>query len=209
MLPLYIGSLALGGVLIVASIVLGDTDTDAGLDADVDLDVDLPGGLDGDQDGILILKDPADAMADAGTWLPFFSLRFWTFALATFGASGILLNMLGVGGFLAAGVSICLGGAIGTGAAWIFRTLQLVEPTGNVGLLELSGTEATVLLQVGPEKVGKIRLRLDEQYVDLPARTQGTTMIDREEKALILDVKEGVALITPVPAGYKSLQQED
>jgi len=202
------GSLALGGVLIVASIVLGDSETDVGLDADadVDLDIEFPDGLDGDQDGLVIMKDPADAIADAGTWLPFFSLRFWTFALATFGASGLLLNALGVASFLAAGVSICLGGVIGTGAAYIFRQLQLVEPTGNVGLLELSGTEATVLLAVGPEKLGKIRLRLDEQYIDLPARTQSETILNRDEKALVLKVNEGIALITPVPAGYKSMQ---
>jgi len=202
------GSLALGGVLIVASIVLGDSDTDVDLDADVDVDIDIdgPGGLDGDQDGLMIMKDPADAIADAGTWLPFFSLRFWTFALATFGASGLLLHLLEVASFLAAGVSICLGGVIGTGAAYIFRQLQLVEPTGNVGLLEVSGTEATVLLNVGPDKMGKIRLRLDEQYIDLPARTQSETTLHRDEKALVLKVKDGIALITPVPAGYKSMQ---
>ena len=211
MLPIYIGSLALGGVLIVASIVLGDTDTDAGLDADASLDVnpDLDIGLEGDQDAILVLKDPADAIVDAGIWLPFFSLRFWTFALASFGASGALLSVLGVGGFLAAGVSIGIGGVIGTGAAWIFRQLQLVEPTGNVGLLDLSGTEATVLLTVGPEKVGKIRLLLDEQYIDLPARTQGNTVINRDEKALILKTEQGIALIAPVPTGYQSVAQED
>ena len=137
MLPIYIGSLALGGILIVASIVLGDTDTDADLDVDAGLDVDpdLDIGLDGDQDAILILQDPADAIVDAGIWLPFFSLRFWTFALASFGASGARLSVLGATGFLAAGVSVCIGGVIGTGAAWIFRQLQLVEPTGTVGLL--------------------------------------------------------------------------
>ena len=84
---------SLGGVLIVASIVLGDTDTD--VDLDVDADVDLDVGLDGDQDALIVLKDPGDAVADAGIWLPFFSLRFWTFALAGFGASGLLLHLLG------------------------------------------------------------------------------------------------------------------
>ena len=211
MLPIYIGSLALGSVLIVASIVLGDTDTDADLDVDAGLDVDpdLDVGLDGDQDSLLLIKDPADAIVDAGIWLPFFSLRFWTFALASFGASGALLSFLGVTSFIAAGVSICTGGVIGTGAAWIFRQLQLVEPTGSVGLLELSGTEATVLLTVGPDKIGKIRLLLDEQYIDLPARTQDNTVIKRDEKALILKTDQGIALIAPVPAGYKSMAQED
>lgn len=206
MLPLYVGSLALGGVLIIASIVLGDTDTDADLDLDADVDLDV--GLDGDQDALLVLKDPGDAVADAGIWLPFFSLRFWTFALAGFGASGLLLNMLDVTGFLAAGVSISLGGILGTGAAWVFRQLQLTEPTGNVGLLDVNGSEATVLISVGPDKHGKIRLMVDEQYIDLPARTQCERLIEREEKALVLQVEDGVATITPVPVGYKSMREE-
>ena len=148
MLPLYVGSLALGGVLIIASIVLGDTDTDADLDLDADVDLDV--GLDGDQDALLVLKDPGDAVADAGIWLPFFSLRFWTFALAGFGASGLLLNVLDVTGFLAAG-SPSTGGILGTGAAWVFRQLQLTEPTGNVGLLDVNGS-TTVLISVGQDK---------------------------------------------------------
>ena len=207
MLPLYVGALALGGVLIVASIVLGDTDTE--VDLDVDADVDLDVGLDGDQDALLVLKDPGDAVADAGIWLPFFSLRFWTFALAGFGASGLLLNLMGVPSFLAAGASLCLGGVLGTGAAWVFRQLQLTEPTGNVGLLDVSGSEATVLISVGQDKPGKIRLMVDEQYIDLPARTQCEQLIERSEKALVLQVEDGVATITPGPVGYKSMRQEN
>lgn len=211
MLPLYLGSLALGGVLIVASIVLGDShsDTDVDFDADLDVDADVDGGFDVHHDDLDIFKDPADAMVDAGTWLPFFSLRFWTFALASFGGSGCLLHVLGVSGFLAAGVSILLGGGIGTGAAWIFRQLQLTETSGNVGMLDVGGSEAIVLLAVSQDRPGKIRLRVDGQYVDLPARTRCEAVIDRNQKALVVHLEDGVAQITPVPAGYKSMRIED
>lgn len=205
MLPLYVGSLALGGVLIAATMLLGDVDTDADFDVDGDLDV----GLNGDYDAILILKDPADAMVDAGTWLPFFSLRFWTFALASFGASGIALHLLGVTGVLGAVVSALLGMGIGTGAAWVFRQLQLSQPSGNVGMLDVRGTEATVLLSVGPDKLGKVRVTVDGQHIDLPARTQGDTTMNRNGKALVLSVDDGIANITPVPIGYKSVALED
>jgi hypothetical protein len=205
MLPLYVGSLALGGVLIAATMLLGDVDTDADFDVDGDLDV----GLNGDYDAILILKDPADAMVDAGTWLPFFSLRFWTFALASFGASGIALHLLGVTGVLGAVVSALLGMGIGTAAAWVFRQLQLSQPSGNVGMLDVRGTEATVLLSVGPDKLGKVRVTVDGQHIDLPARTQGDTTMNRNGKALVLSVDDGIANITPVPIGYKSVALED
>jgi len=211
MLPFYLGSLALGGVLIAASVIFGDADTDAGVDFDAGIDADgeLGIGLDPDQDAIAILSDPGDAVADAGTWLPFFSLRFWTFALAAFGASGSLLTLLGVTGVLGAAVSVVLGGGIGTGAAWTFRQLQQTEVSGNVSMRDLRGTEATVLLAVGPSKMGKVRILMDGQHVDMPARTQCEDTMERDQKALIVSMNEGVAQITPVPFGYTSMAKED
>jgi hypothetical protein len=209
MLPLYVGSLALGGVLIAATILLGDADTDVDIDADFDVDADLDVGGAGDHDVSLILKDPSDAMVEAGTWLPFFSLRFWTFALASFGASGASLHLLGVTGILGAVVSGVLGFGIGTGAAWVFRQLQLSQPSGNVAMLDVRGTEATVLLSVGPGKVGKVRVVVDGQHIDLPATTHGASTLNRNGKALILSMENGIADITPVPLGYKSVALED
>jgi hypothetical protein len=208
MLPIYLGSLTLGGILIGASILFGDGDVDADADFDVELDGDFGGGLDADNDLMLAVKDPADAVVDAGTWLPFLSLRFWTFAMATFGLSGTLLNLLGVGGIVAVVVSAVMAAGIGTGASWMFRALQTTQVSGNVGLRDVRGNEAKVLLPVGPNKMGKVRLLLDGQYVDLPARTQCKDLINRDDKVLVVDVSDGVADITAVPVGYQSMRKE-
>ena len=211
MLPLYLGSLALGGVLIAASVIFGDTDgnADVGLDGDIDADADLGIGLDPDAEALEILSDPSDAVAGAGTWLPFFSLRFWTFALAAFGTAGSLLHAMGVTGLLGAAVSVVLGAGIGTGAAWTFRQLQMTQVSGNVGMRDVRGSEATVLLTVGPNKMGKVRIMMDGQHVDLPAQTGCEDTMNRDEKALIVSVDDGVAQITPVPFGYTSMAKED
>ena len=208
MLPIYLGSLALGAVLIGASIIFGDADSDAGFDADVEAG-DFSGGLDVDVDDLLIMKDPGDAIAGAGSWLPFLSLRFWTFALATFGACGSLLHVMGVSGLVAVLTSVIMGTAIGLGASWVFRQLQLTQVSGNVGMFDVQGKEATVLLAVGPEKMGKVRVLLDGQMVDLPAKTQAEDIIQRDEKALVVHVEDGVAHITPVPFGYNSMVKEN
>ena len=208
MLPFYLGSLALGAVLIGASIIFGDADGDTDFDADVDAG-DFPGGLDVDADDLLIMKDPGDAIAGAGTWLPFLSLRFWTFALAAFGACGSLLHVMGVSGVVAVLTSVVMGISIGTGASWVFRQLQLTQVSGNVGMLDVQGKEATVLLAVGSEKMGKVRVLLDGQMVDLPAMTQADDIIERDEKALVVHVEDGVAHITPVPFGYNSMVKEN
>jgi hypothetical protein len=216
MLPLYLGSLALGTVLIGASFLFGDADTDADVDfvvdGDLDLDVDggvFGGGLDIDNDALLIMKDPGDAIAGAGTWLPFLSLRFWTFALASFGLSGTLLHLLGVPVIIGAIASVVMGTGLGTAAAWTFRQLQLTQVSGNVGMFDVPGKDATVLLAVGPNKMGKVRVMLDGQSVDLPAMTRAEDQIERNEKALVVNVDDGVAHITPVPFGYNSMAKEN
>jgi hypothetical protein len=207
MLSIYIGSLAFGGVLILASVLLGDGDTDT--DMDFDADGDLAFDADADEGVMLALKDPSDAMVEAGTWLPFFSLRFWTFALASFGATGSLLHVLGVTGLLAGVVSAVLGMGIGTGAAWTFRQLQLTQVSGNVALRDMRGTEATVILAVGPGKTGKVRILMDGQHVDLIARTSCEDTMERNETTLVVSVDDGVANITPVPFGYQSQARKD
>ena len=74
---------------------------------------------------------------------------------------------------------------------------------------DVRGSEATVLLSVGPDKLGKVRIVVDGQHVDLPARTRCEDTMNREEKALIVSVDDGVAEITPVPFGYTSMTKED
>ena len=107
MLEYYLGSLAFGGVLILASLVFGDSDVDADLDVDADIDVDAEVELDADVEMVQI-DDPADVVVSR--WNPLFSMRFWTFALASFGLSGTLLTIIGIpaiiAGVLASGMGL-------------------------------------------------------------------------------------------------------
>ena len=57
--------------------------------------------------------------------------------------------------------------------------------------------------------MGKVRILMDGQHVDLPARTQCEDTMERDQKALIVSMNEGVAQITPVPFGYTSMAKED
>ena len=201
MLPFYVGSLALGGVLIAAGILLGgdsDTDVDADIDVDVDADVDLDLDLDADADADAEL-DASSAFikdADAGSWLPFLSIRFWTFGLASFGLTGSLLTLLGFGDGVAAPVSAGLGVIIGWAAAWAFRKLKGANVSADTGLSNIGGTEGEVLLPVGPGKRGKIRALIDGRWVDLLADTGDGRLLQRREKILVVSVSAGVAQVT-------------
>lgn len=213
MLPFYVGALALGGVLIAASIFLGgdsDADADVDLDADIDVDVDADVDVDLDIDADVDVDADIDADADvdahagpglvkdadAGTWLPFLSVRFWTFGLASFGLTGTLLSLLGFGDALAAPVSAGLGLCIGWAAAWAFRKLKGANVTADTGLSNVAGTEGEVLLPVGPGKRGKVRALIGGRWVDLLAETGDSGLLERREKILVVGVTDGVAQVT-------------
>lgn len=197
MLPFYVGSLALGGVLIAAGILLGgDSDADVDADIDVDVDVDADVDLDLDADAELDASSAFIKDADAGTWLPFLSIRFWTFGFASFGLTGSLLTLLGFGDGVAAPVSAGLGVIIGWAAAWAFRKLKGANVSADTGLSNIGGTEGEVLLPVGPGKRGKVRALIDGRWVDLLADTGDGRLLQRREKILVVSVSEGVAQVT-------------
>ncbi len=207
MLPLYLMSLGLGGVLIIASIALGGKDADGDADHDHDHDHDVGGDadhdLDGDQGHDLhhdhghhqgsVSKD-----APVSHWTPFLSMRFWTFTLAAFGLNGTTLSLLGVNALATGIASALVGLTIGYAVALLFQKLARDQVTSPVALLGLEGAEAKVLLPVTAESEGKVRLLVGGQDVDLPARTMDPGRMERGSKAMVVEVKNGVAVVTPV-----------
>lgn len=198
MLPLYLGALGLGGVLIVASIAMGGGDHDAdGGDADVGGDADADGDLDGD-------GGDGDAHGGAGGkdvpagWLPILSMRFWTFFSFCFGLSGTLLSALGAAPVATGVVATLLGVGVGWSAASIFRRLQHDQVSGEIELGGLRGAEARVLLAISEEHDGKVRVQVGGQDVDLPARTLDRGSLARGSTALVVEVRGGVAVVTPI-----------
>ena len=216
MLPIYLGSLALGGILIGASLIMGggDGDMDGDVDADADFDVDADADFDGDlaatadvTAGDLIHVDDATHQK-VKRWIPFFSLRFWTFGLGSFGLVGSLLTALGVAAALTAGAATVFGLGIGICTAWIFHTLSRQQVTGKVDLKHLAGTHATVLLPLRPGKTGKIRLLVDGQHVDLMATSQCAEPLDRQDDVLVVNIRDGIATVTSLPDDYTEPTKE-
>ena len=201
MLPsIYLGSLILGGLLIGASIVFGG---DSGFDSDMDVDADFEGDMDlsiagvADGNGDILHID-----AEAGAWLPFLSMRFWTFGLASFGLTGCLLSLSTSAGWasianvVSLGVSVSVGFVVGWVTSWAFQKLKTERVTGEVGLQQLKGSEATVLLSVNSEKKGKIRTLVSGQTVDLLACSLDDGPLERGSKVLIVEIQDGIAMVT-------------
>ncbi len=186
MLTFYIIAGIIGGSLIVLSALggIGDNDADLELDHDVDLDVDHDIDLDVDHDVDLDVDHDVDLDADhaldvarvldgvdpEGIWLPFLSLRFWTYAAAGFGITGGILTWLGTLAEPAVGIAAGGTGLVaGLSMAYAMRALKRGEAHGHVGPADYQGAEGVVRVAIQPGGTGKIRTRVRGEEIDLLA----------------------------------------
>lgn len=184
MLSFYLGCLAFGGVLLVASMFGGHGDHGAdhgGGDHD-------HGHGDGHHHG-------------SGTsLLPLLSLRFWTFALAFFGLSGAVLTGVGAGAALTAVASGGFGLGAGYGAARLLQALAH-RPVGLIaGAQAHIGREGKLLLPVDRQQRGKIRISVGGLASDLLAETEGDEPLPAGATAIIVGMRGNVALVERSPS---------
>jgi len=181
----------------------GDVDHDLDLDGDVDHDLDLDGDV--DHDGALeeVGQDAADVM-----WLPFLSLRFWTYAFMSFGLTGTILHLIVGITAIVLPIALVTGLTIGTGAAWIFRKLKTETVSAEVGLHPYVGSEARVLLEISKDRPGKIIIDSLAGSVELMAVTGDDKPIPRGSRVLIADIQDGRADVTSLLAPRPPQQRQ-
>lgn len=168
MLSAYIITAVIGGVLILVSLFGGDHDHS--------LDHDAAGDLDHGH--------------DFHAWLPFFSLRFWTYLCLGFGLTGILLTLLtSVPQVLAAGISLGVGLMCGLAIAYTMRWLKVSETTSVANEQDLVGAEAKVLVPLHNDHPGKIRANIKGELIDLVALPDGQESIEVGEQVMIVGIE--------------------
>ena len=172
---LYLAALIFGGVLLGSSVLLGGHD-DADFDADTDFDSEAEVAHEHGVGGDFLL------------W-PLRSLRFWTFFLASFGLTGILLHGFGIAGTIGAIgaliASLAVGSVSGLAAATIIRRLIHDESGRAASSQDYIGKSAKVLVPVRAQSVGKIRVRVKGQQVDLLAVTDEDDLTSDDEVIVI------------------------
>lgn len=205
----YLFALVVGGVLLVASIVLGGdaADADADLDAGADLEVDADVEVDSD---VGHGHGHGHGVADgaAGIFGTLFSLRFWTFFAAFFGLTGLVLDGLDlveghVGPLL---LSIGMGAITGFVTVAVMRSLAR-GTTGQVPTAEAyAGQTGRVILAFGPGELGKVRLELGGTTVDVLARTDELPRFRAGDQALVVEMQKNTAFVAHL--GVPSLSPE-
>ncbi|MGI8923009.1 MAG: hypothetical protein ACR2HJ_03050 [Fimbriimonadales bacterium] len=179
MLTFYIISAIVGGILILASAFASD-----------DHHFHLGGGDSHDADGI-----------HADVYIPFFSLRFWTYFFTFFGVTGLALTNFTT---LAAGLVPWLSGATGLVAGLLvffsMMALRKNEVDSNVSQEDLVGSEAKVLLSISEGKPGKIRCAIKGELLDLVAFTSEKSPIEVGARALVVGIENGNAEVVSLTA---------
>jgi hypothetical protein len=217
-IELYLACAAFGLVLVGASALLGGGDHDGDGDHDLEADGDHDLGHDADHDvghdvdhGPGDLHDAGMALAhvhaEPGPWLPFTSLRFWSFFTAAFGVTGAALVAGGVLEPFAGLVAAPTGLAVGWGAALLLRQLRTDTVSGEVTLDRYAGEEARVVLAVRPGGTGKIRLTTRTGVLDLPARTLDAHEIGVGSPVLVAAVRDGIADVTALAGSPPTRQR--
>lgn len=141
---IYLAAVAFGVTLLVASLVLGGKDTDHG--------------------------GHGHGHAGVGLgWAPVTSLRFWVFFFAFGGAAGLALDQLESSAAVVAAGAGGIGWVSGVMAVAIIRGLAKRSISSEVGASDLLGATGTVLLPVGPNRPGKVRVEIKGRAEDFVA----------------------------------------
>jgi len=200
MLTLYIFCAVIGGGLILLS-AFGGGDHEHGADADHDISVhDMAhdfdaGGVDA---GHVVDHGDHEAGSD-GPWIPFFSLRFWTYFIGIFGATGLLLSLLANSpepftGLLSAGTGFISGIVAASLVRWISKN----EADSTARDSDLLGLRARVTVPISDEQIGRIRTTVKGELLDILANAEAKQTLSEGTEVVIVGMDNGRASVMPL-----------
>ena len=213
MLTVYLVCLLIGGTLVAGSALFGGHghDGDHGeLDHSDHFESGHHDGLEHDElapasgsfsSAVVHAETAHVGMQDIGgdhLWLPFLSMRFWTFFLAFFGLTGVVLTGLALWTSQAAilPASVVMGLISGYGVAAVMNHLRRTTTDSSIQEQDYLGASARVLLPIAQGQPGKVRLQIRDQTVDLIAETEDPTPLALRQEVLVYAIENGILKVT-------------
>lgn len=192
MLTVYILSTIIGGGLLLLSAFVGhdhDSDFSGGHDVDHSADHDVSHDHDGtDHTGGNELL----------SWLPFLSLRFWTYGFALFGGVGWGLTAL-TNTSSGATLGWAIGAALlmGTLATTLMNVARRMSSDSSTRTQDLLGVEGKVTVPVHGLSEGKVRVNLKGDSIDFLALSNDNRSIESGESVVIVAVENDRLRVIP------------
>lgn len=170
---LYLGAVAFGVTLLVASFLLGGKDTDHG-------------------DGGVVHADIGFA------WAPFGSLRFWVFLFTFGGGAGFALTKLGSSAVVAGVSAGVIGWVSGAMAVTVIRSMSKHSASSELEPSELVGTTGTLILPAAPGQPGKVRIEIKGRTEDFVANVveDGGNLPTGSTVLIVAEGERGSLLVT-------------
>ncbi len=140
-----------------------------------------------------------DDGAEGGlAWLPFHSLRFWTFATTFGGLAGAVLTSVGVSTAGAAVAATVVGFLSGAGVCAGVTSLGRKSATGSYSEDDFIGAQGVVLLPLKAwGEAGRVRIRVARRDVDRPAITEDPRALAAGEGVVVWRVlTDGTVAVT-------------
>ena len=185
----YVFCLIIGGAFVALSAFAGLDGVDFDQDFEPDLEI-----IDQEnkEDNTSIYHQPRRRL-----WLPFFSLKFWTFGSCFFGLTGILLSNIStnLSPTIIAIISIIVGILCGTIMAYILYTLKNRPANSLVRSDDLLGLSGIVEIPFDKNSKGKIQVNVKESMVAFTAFSEENKDFTRGEKVFIVGVENNRAWV--------------
>lgn len=199
MLTAYIIAAIVGGGLILVSALGGltsglldgvESDSDLDLDqVDFDNDVSLDGNHDisGHPDHAEFVKE---AVATSEFWLPFFSLRFWIYFMATFGLIGSIATIFSLAAsWIVVLVSVLSALVMGTLVAYVMRFLMKNSFDSSILQEDFLGVSGHILVPPRNGEPGKIRMSIKGETIDMLALPPEGIELKRGEEVVVVQLE--------------------
>ncbi len=229
MLSLYLALAIIGGGLVLLAAlggVFGGHDAEvSGGGPEIDTHIDAPtlevdhGALEVDHAAVdahspgldlqSLMGKAAEIPKDPGIWLPFLSIRFWIYFAATFGMTGLALNLFRASQepvtLIASLITGLFVGVIGSLAWRILNTSQVDASTKTKDFL---GSMGRLSVGTRPGSLGRVRLYVKDEWIDLTAVSDSGGEIAQGEEVIVVAIEGNTARVIPSQEILKELHNE-
>jgi membrane protein implicated in regulation of membrane protease activity len=194
MLPIYLFCFIIGGIFVALAALAGLDGVE--FDHDFDPDIEVREESPSNQEEKIFTQTRRRRRITL--WLPFLTLKFWTFGSCFFGLTGILLSLFTEMSELPiASMSLVVGVFCGTSMVWVLRNLRRHQADSLIHPHDLMGVSGKVTIPFDSQSRGKVQLNLKGSMIDYVAFTEDPKGFQKGDRVFVVGLKNNQLWVVP------------